>query len=145
MTQEPSASPRNLAVKPELQDNLRRFKAGIFQALARTWEEYMRSPQFLEAMKQTMDNAIAFRQQTNDFMAKVRNELQAPSREDTDAALLAIRHLETRLLDRLEELERAVGELGARPTKARAAKPAVKPVRKAAGKARPANRKRRKP
>ena len=34
MTQEPSASPRNLAVKPELQDNLRRFKAGIFQALA---------------------------------------------------------------------------------------------------------------
>ena len=83
---------------------LRQIRSGIFQALANSWEEFMRSPQFLDGMRQWTENAISFRKLTNDFMAKARNELQAPSRDDMDSIMLTIRHVEKRLLDRLDEL-----------------------------------------
>src|SRR5437016_3440716 len=83
---------------------LRQLRSGIFQALAESWEEFMRSPQFLEGMKQWMESAINFRKLTNDFMSKVRNEMQAPSREDLDTLMVNIHHIEKRLLDRIDEL-----------------------------------------
>jgi hypothetical protein len=98
---------------------LRQIRSGIFSALAQSWDEFMRSPQFLESMRQWMDNAISFRKMTNEFMARLRNELQAPSREDTDTVMLNIRHMEKRLLDRIDDLSREVNsfkqELAARP------------------------------
>jgi uncharacterized protein (DUF2267 family) len=90
---------------------MRQIRAGIFQALASSWEEFMRSPQFLEGMKQWMENAITFRKMTTDFMARVRNEMQAPSRDDIDSVMLNIRHLEKRLLDRLDELATQVNAM----------------------------------
>lgn len=90
---------------------LRQLRSGIFQALAETWEEFMRSPQFLEGMKQWMETAIAFRKITSEFLAKARNEMQAPSRDDVDTIMLNIRHIEKRLLDRIEELSDQVQEL----------------------------------
>ncbi len=90
---------------------LREIRNGIFQALAKSWEEYMRSPQFLEGMKQWMDQAVAFRKMSNDFMANVRNELQSTSREDVDTIMLTVRHMENRLLDRIEGLAAQVNEL----------------------------------
>ena len=106
---------------PEL---IREMRAGVFQALARTWEEFMRSPQFLEGMKQWMDNAISFRKLSNDFMAKVRGELQMPSRDDLDAVMLAVRHMEKRLLDRIDELGGAAKSTNGEP------KPRAKRARK---------------
>ena len=93
---------------PEL---MRQIRSGIFEALAKSWEEFMRSPQFLEGMKQWMDNAVAFRKLNNEFLTKVRNKMQAPSREDTDSVMLAVRHMETRILDRVEELAAEMQEL----------------------------------
>ena len=84
---------------------LKQIRSGIFGALAQSWDEFMRSPQFLEAMKQWMDTAINFRKMTNDFMGRVRNEMQAPSRDDMDTIMLTIRHMEKRVLDRVEALE----------------------------------------
>jgi uncharacterized protein (DUF2267 family) len=95
-------------------DVLHQIRSGIFQALAQSWEEFMRSPQFLESMKQWMDNAINFRKMSNDFMAKVRNEMQAPSRDDIDTVMLTVRHIEKRLLDRMEDLTTKIDELNNR-------------------------------
>src|SRR5438874_566536 len=99
---------------------LQQIRAGIFQALAESWEQFMRSEQFLEGMRQWMDNAISFRSLTNEFLGRLRNEGQAPSRSDIDTVLLAVRHMEKRLLDRIEELSveltRSNGEQG-RPTR----------------------------
>jgi hypothetical protein len=95
-------------------DVLKQIRSGIFQALAQSWEEFMRSPQFLESMKQWMDNAINFRKMSNDFMAKVRNEMQAPSRDDIDTVMLTVRHIEKRLLDRMEDLTAKIDELNNR-------------------------------
>jgi hypothetical protein len=96
------------AAPPEL---MREIRSGIFEALARSWEEFMRSPQFTDSMRQWMENAVAFRRMTNEFLAKARNEAQAPSREDIDTIMLSVRHMEKRLLDRVEELSRQVSAL----------------------------------
>ncbi len=71
----------------------------------------MRSPQFLETTRQWMDSAVSFRKLTNEFLAKTRNDLQAPSREDVDTLMLNIRHLEKRLLDRVDALAAQVNRL----------------------------------
>jgi hypothetical protein len=108
---------------------LREIRSGIFQALGRSWEEFLRSPQFLESMKQWMDQAVAWRKMSNDLMANLRSELQEPSREDIDTIMLAVRHMEKRLLDRVEDMAAQLEALserlgpapgkGARPGKGR--------------------------
>jgi hypothetical protein len=127
---------------PEL---LRQIRSGILQALAESWNEFLRSPQFQEGMKQWMDSAVAFRKMSNDFMGKVRKEMQAPSRDDIDAVMLAVRHMETRILDRLEELTKQLNEFqqqrGPAPTrsaipeaKGRKPRPAKIPQQRGSGK-----------
>ena len=105
---------------------LREIRSGVFSALAKSWEEFMRSPQFLESMKQWMESAVAFRKMSNDFMATARNEMQATSRDDVDTVMLAVRHMEKRLLDRVEELSTQIHEL-----QRGAPRPAVQPKARA--------------
>ena len=118
---------------------LRQMRSGIFQAWAQSWEEFMRSPQFLEGMKQWMENAIAFRKMTNEFMGRVRNEMQSPSKGDIDSIMLTVRHMEKRLLDRIEELSAEVGELKQKGS-GKPAAAAVNKSRTARRVARPAGR-----
>lgn len=92
-------------------DVLREIRNGVLHALGESWNQFLRSPQFQENMKQWMENAVAFRQTTNDFMARVREDMQAPSRDDIEAILQNMRHLETRILDRLETLAKQMEEL----------------------------------
>jgi len=89
----------------------REVRDGMFKALSQSWDEYLRSPQFQLSMKQWVDNTVAFREASNDFMAKVRQELQAPSCEDIEAVQLNVRHLERRILDRLETLSKQIDDL----------------------------------
>lgn len=96
------------SASPEL---LRQLRNGMFQALSESWEEFLRSPQFLDTMKQWMDTGVAFRKLTSDLLAKTRNEMQAPSRDDIDTVMLNIRHMEKRLLDRIEDLAQEVQQL----------------------------------
>ena len=64
---------------------LRQMRSGIFQALAQSWDEYLRSPQFMEATKQWMDSAVFIRKMTNDLLTKTHHETQNPAREDIDS------------------------------------------------------------
>ncbi len=91
----------------------RQIRGAMFQALAQSWDEFMRSPQFLQATKEWMEQAISFRKLTNDMLGRVRNELQAPSKDDTDTVMLTIRHMEKRVLDRVEQLSRELNDLKA--------------------------------
>jgi len=90
---------------------LRNIRSGIFQALNQSWDEFLRSPQFLEGMKQWMESALTFRKLTNDFLTKARHETQTTAREDVDTMMLTVRHMETRILDRVEELAGQVDTL----------------------------------
>jgi hypothetical protein len=89
------------SASPEI---LREVRAGVFQSLTKSWDEFMRSPQFLECLRQWMDNAVTYRTLTNELLGRLRNEAQAPSCNDIDTLMLAVRHMEKRLLDRLDEI-----------------------------------------
>ncbi len=100
-------------------DVMRQMRSGVFQGLAKTWDEFLRSPQFLEGMKQWMDTAIFMRKWSNEFLNRSHHEMQGTAREDIDSVMLAVRHMEKRLLDRLEQLEtkvEALSQPASRPT-----------------------------
>jgi hypothetical protein len=89
----------------------RQVRSGIFEGMANSWEHFMRSPQFLTTVRQWTENAIAFRKLSHDLMARVRTELQAPSRNDIDSIMMTVRHMEHRLLNRLDDLSAEIAQL----------------------------------
>lgn len=93
---------------------MRQMRAGIFQGLSQAWDQFLRSPQFMEGMKQWMDNAMSFRKMSNDFLSKARHETGGTSRDDIDNIMLAVRHMETRILDRVEDMATQVDKLNKR-------------------------------
>lgn len=108
---------------------VRQIRSGIFQAVAQAWEEFMRSPEFLESMKRLMDNAIAFRKMSNELLTKAHHELRGTSRADTDGILLALRHMEERMLGSVEELNRRLDAVERKLDGSPAAEPASGTIR----------------
>lgn len=92
-------------------DAAKHMRDSYLQALGHYTEEFMRSPQFLEMMKQSTDAAIGLRQQTNDLLAQAHHAVGGIARPDVDSLLQAIRRVETRVLDRLDELANRVDDL----------------------------------
>ncbi len=99
---------------------LRQMRGGVFQGLAKSWDEFLRSPQFLEGMKQWTESMITMKKMSNEFMTRSHHEMQGTAREDVDTMMLAVRHMEKRLLDRLEHLETKLDELSKASPKATA-------------------------
>ena len=93
---------------------MREMRSGMLKILTQTWEDFVRSPQFLEYMKKGMDGVIDFKKLSSDFFTRGHHTTETPAREDIDGILLAIRHMERRLLDRVEEVDSNVSGLGRR-------------------------------
>jgi uncharacterized coiled-coil protein SlyX len=92
-------------------DEMRKMRGGMLKVLAETWDEYMRTPQFMEMMKASLNGALDLKRMARDGMNRVHEQFGNPSKEDIDGVLLAIRHVERRLLDRLEGLDDRVANL----------------------------------
>jgi hypothetical protein len=86
-------------------DEIRKMRGGMLKVLAETWDEYLRTPQFMEMMKASLDGALDLKRMARDGMNRVHEQFENPSKEDIDGVLMAIRHVEGRLLDRLEGLD----------------------------------------
>lgn len=86
----------------------RQMRQAFFESWERHCEEFMKSQSFLDSMKKSLDQAVAFREQMNQFLTKSLNVYQMPSQEDTDSILLAVRRLEDRVLKRVDDLSRRV-------------------------------------
>jgi len=95
-------------------DEMRKMRGGMLKVLAETWDEYMRTPQFLEMMKASLNGALDLKRMAREGMNRVHEQFENPSKQDVDAVLLAIRHVERRLLDRLEGLDDRVANLNER-------------------------------
>jgi hypothetical protein len=96
----------------------RQMRSMVFSSMAGYVEEFMRSPQFLEAMKQSIDSAVAFRKQMNDLLTTMQHNVQGVARQDVDSLMVTMRHIETRVLDamdslndRLDAISERLGEL----------------------------------
>jgi hypothetical protein len=92
-------------------DEMRKMRGGMLQVLAQTWDEYMRTPQFTEIMKASLNGALDLKRLARDGMNHMHEQFETLSKEDVDDVLLAIRHVERRLLDRLEGLDDRVANL----------------------------------
>ena len=92
-------------------DEMRKMRGGMLKVLADTWDEYMRTPQFMEMMKASLNGALDLKRLASDGINRVHEQFKTPSKEDIDEVLLAIRHVERRLLDRLEGLDDRVAKL----------------------------------
>ena len=68
-------------------------------------------PQFMEMMKASLNGALDLKRLASDGMNRVHEQFKTPSKEDIDEVLLAIRHVERRILDRLEGLDDRVAKL----------------------------------
>jgi hypothetical protein len=92
-------------------DEMRKMRGGMLQVLAETWDQYMRTPQFMEMMKASLNGALDLKRLARDGMNRVHEQFENPGKQDIDDVLLAIRHVERRLLDRLEGLDDRVANL----------------------------------
>ena len=102
-------------------DAMRQMQRAFMDALANYCDEYLRSPAYLTLMKQTMDNALTFRQQVDTFLAEAHRATHTPSTDDLNDITAALRRIEDRLDGRLDEFERRIGAVEAgRPTGASA-------------------------
>ena len=95
-------------------DEMRKMRGGMLKVLAETWDEYMRTPQFLEMMKASLNGALDLKRMAREGMNRVHEQFENPSKQDVDDVLLAIRHVERRLLERLEGLDDRVANLNER-------------------------------
>src|SRR5262245_33901591 len=131
MPQMPSATASN--------DALKQMQRVFFDALAKYFDDFMRSEQFLGMMKQTMDRSLAFKQQVDQFLTRLHHGTQSPSSSEMSDIAGILRHIEERLVRRMDALEdkvAAVEEPGrtkgsarasrARPSSGRAAKSSAK-------------------
>jgi uncharacterized protein YdcH (DUF465 family) len=65
----------------------------------------------MEMMKGSLNGALDLKRMARDGMNRVHEQFETPSKEDIDGVLMAIRHVERRLLDRLEGLDDRVANL----------------------------------
>jgi len=77
----------------------RQMRSMTFSSMSQYAEQFMRSPEFLTAMKQSLDTAIAFRKQMNDFLTTMQHNVQGVARQDVDSLMVTMRHVESRALD----------------------------------------------
>ena len=94
-------------VSPPIEE-ARKLRSGLLKVLGESCEEFMRTPQFMEMMKTSLNAALTMRQFQRAGMDAIHDQFETPDKEDIDGILLAIRHVERRLLDRLEDLDERV-------------------------------------
>lgn len=97
-----------------MDETSRQMRQAFFDAWAKYCEEFMCSEPFMDAMRKSMEGALAFKQQVNEFLTKSLHESQMPSREDTDSIMQVLRSVEERVLDRLERLSNRVEQMESR-------------------------------
>ncbi|HPF40101.1 MAG TPA: hypothetical protein P5081_05730 [Phycisphaerae bacterium] len=93
---------------PAYTDAAKAMQRAFFDSMAKYFDEFMRSEQFLEQMKQTMEQSIAMKKMMDDFLIKAQTSLQSPVRGDVEDLAHLLRGIEERLFDRLDKLEEKV-------------------------------------
>ena len=72
----------SMSAPPASQEMIEQMRSAFLDVLSRHTDEFLRSEQFLAAMKQSMDSALAFRQQLNELLTKSLETLQMPTSSD---------------------------------------------------------------
>ena len=92
-------------------EELRKMRSGMLKVLSNACDDFMRTPQFMEMMKISLNAGIELRRMAKEGMTRIHEQFETPTREDIDGVLLAIRHIEQRVLDRMEGVDERVANL----------------------------------
>jgi hypothetical protein len=111
-------------------DASRQVRGAMFKAMSEACDEFMRSPQFQEMMKQSLNNSIQFRKQLNDFLGRMQHEFQGTSRQDVDSLMQVMEHVERRVTDSFERVSKRLDEIAARLDRVEKRKPSPKKKKK---------------
>ena len=91
---------------------MKRVQGAFFEAMAQYAEQYMRSPQFLEQMKKSMDQAMQFRQQMDDFLkSNMATAFESATGGANSEILSAIRQSTAQLQMQIAKLDQRVSDL----------------------------------
>lgn len=121
---------------------MRRMQGAFYEAMAQYAEQYMRSPQFLESMKRSMDQAMQLRQQMDGFLKSNMSSAFESATGGANAEVLgAIRLSTSQIQAQISKIDSRVSDLESAVTgnpkasKPQAPKPqASKPGSKASAK-----------
>jgi hypothetical protein len=108
MTQRMFTPERAPSPSEEAMNHMRKF---FFEMMAQQADQYMRSDEFCQFLKQATDNSLAWQKQLNDSLQQGLAAAQMPSRADSDHLVTLIRGMEERLLKKLDTLNERVSEL----------------------------------
>ena len=115
----------------------RQMRDVFLKAMSAQAEEYMRSPEFLEMMKGSMDSALAWRSQLNEFLRRAYRESRIPSQDDIEDFAGRVQQLSKQVLQRLESIEQQLAivleRLNSKSGPAKAPQPAKKTSRLGSG------------
>lgn len=89
---------------------LRQMHKAWLESMSRWAEEYLRSPQFLEQMKHSLENALAMRRQVEEFLRKA-SEQSFGSTLGVYDAVGAVRDAESWLSRRIDEIAQRLGAI----------------------------------
>jgi len=95
-------------------DAARAMRSAALSATSQYADQFMRSPQFLQMIKQSIDASIEFRRRMNDFFTAARHGTEGVAREDVAGLLGAMQRMEARTLDRLKEIAGRIDALDRR-------------------------------
>jgi len=91
---------------------MRRMQAAFYDAMAQYAEQYMRTPQFLESMRKSMDQALQLRQQMDGFLkSNMATAFESATGGSHAEILGAIRQSTAQLQAQIERLDNRVSEL----------------------------------
>ena len=86
-----------------------------FDAVSKSMDAYMRSPVFLQAMKQNTDAAIKIKQQADDLATEIARNANIPTASDISGLFERLHSVEEVILSRLGRIdERLTSDRGAR-------------------------------
>jgi len=89
----------------------KQFRSAVFKSMADQVDEFMRSETFLQGMKEAMDNGLKFHKQYQNALGEFRHATEGVAISDVDALMRMLHQMETRILDRLEDLQERVQHL----------------------------------
>ncbi len=95
-------------------DAARSVRTNVLKAWSEYCDDFLRSKEFVNTMKQSMKQSIEFKKQMNQMMGNVHHEFQGASRQDIDHLMQTISHVERRIVDSVERMESQLDALGKR-------------------------------
>ncbi len=102
-----------MSTPPASGEMFEQMRSAFLDVLSKHTDDFLRSEQFLSALKQSMDSGLAFRRQMNDMLTRSLETLQMPTSTDVEEVIQLVRNMEQRIGGRLDEIDERLARLEA--------------------------------